>query len=187
MFVLKRKQKFIVIIGLIAVLFVVALCLFYNLVIVSDKSLSPTKEYQVSYNRLSHTITRVQFSTGAKWYEAECYSPEFFWSPDGKYLAANISYPNGNRRLKIWDLEHSVSYTAPTKADIQAAFAETQTQNQDDNAHIEIRDWLHTSFGDSRLVVVDFSWPADEQGKSIVGSCVYDFISRTFSDLTIAE
>jgi hypothetical protein len=182
MFVLEKNRKSLVVAGLVVICLIMALCLFYNLVIVGHKSLSPTKEYQVSFNRLSHKITIEQFGTGAKWYEAECYNPTFLWSPNGKYLAENISYPNGNRRAEVWDSEHSSSFNAITKDEIQKGFAETQTQNQDSFECIEITKWL-----DNRYVTLEFSWPADVPGKNIAGWCVYDFTSHTITKLAVAE
>lgn len=179
---LEKKRKLFMVIGLIVVCIIVALCLFYNLVITADRTLSPTKEYQVSFNRLSNTVTIERFSTGAKYHTAECYDPEFLWSPDGKYLAVNSSYPNGNRRAYVDGLAHSSTFSTITKEEIQGLFAETQTQNQDSYSCIEITKWL-----DNRYVILEFSWPADAPGESIVGWCVYDFAARTITELSIAE
>ncbi|MGI2295026.1 hypothetical protein [Paenibacillus sp. GXUN7292] len=176
------KRKLLIVFGLLSVVLVIGSCLFYNLVITANKTISPTKDYQVSYNRLTKTITQQQLSTGIKWYEEECYNPTFFWSSNGKYLARNITSPYGNRRAEISDLEHSTVHTTLTKLDIQEMYEDTRTQNHDNYECVEITKWL-----DNTHVLIEFSWPSDIPGENIAGWCVYDFSSRTIKELAVVE
>ncbi|MDR1132181.1 MAG: hypothetical protein LBL15_07175 [Oscillospiraceae bacterium] len=177
-----KKRGLLIGTGLTVVGLVAASCLFYRFVITADKTLSPSKDYQASFNRLSNTITVEQLSTGAKRHTAECYDPDFFWSPDSRYLAVNISYANGARRAEIKDLVHNNTSSTLTKSGIQDGFEDTRTHNQDDYACIEITKWL-----DNRYVIIEFSWPSDTPGENIAGWCVYDCTSRTVTELAAAK
>ncbi len=176
------KKRRVIIFGLLGLVLILSVFLSYNFLVTANKTKSPTNEYEAYYNRITKTITLHQLSTGAKWQERECYSPVFLWSPDGKYLARNISSPHGNRRAEIRDLEHSVVYTTLTKSNIQEMYEETRTHNQSTDECIEITKWL-----DNRHVLLEFLWDSDIPGESITGWCIYDFLSRTIIYLALSE
>ena len=177
-----RRRRWPLVLGLfLAACLIAAAYLLNGLVINADRTVSPTGEYQVSYNRLTKVITLRQFSTGAVSYEGKCYDPVFLWSPDGKYLAKNISGPDGSRRAEIGDLEHSAVYNTPSKSTIQEMYAETRTQNQNPYECVEILKWL-----DDSRVMIHFSWPSDTEGENIMGWYVFDFTSYTIDEFDLA-
>ncbi|MCL2706599.1 MAG: hypothetical protein FWE97_00265 [Dehalococcoidia bacterium] len=96
----------IVVVGVVLTL----MCMFlldklgYNV----NKSVSPNKEYQVSYNRLRQGIVLQSFETGAKTGCTSGIIPAFCWSPNSKYLAFSCGTTYGNEvRLIIADVENA--------------------------------------------------------------------------------
>ncbi len=178
-----KRNKKILFSFIVCSLLIALAWIFYCNFIITSRTISPNKKYEVSYNCFSKIVTIKNLNDNVKTYIVYGEDPVFLWSPDSKLLAVTYNTKNGNRWTQVAALEKSTSMSVPSKSQIQDLYNETRTSDKsNDNASITVEEWLDRSHA-----LVKFSWPSDTQEKIISGWFVFECPSGTIEDFHIAQ
>lgn len=183
------RKKAVITLILLSVIAVIVGAVYYINATNSSKTISPNGEYTVSYNKFAKIITTLHlqskvssYLTASGWNPAK--NPDFFWSPDSRYLAIVYSDVQGYKWTEVIDFVNNSGLTIPMKSEIQDLREETRTSDpyNNSNAEVYITEWL-----DNTHALVKFSWPSDTSVKIISGwyTCVVP--SHSVIDLHIVE
>jgi len=134
----------------------IAISLFYNFYILTDRTESCDGEYTTWYNRTTQ-ITEVKHKnsrTVSRFGNRD--KPLLLWSPDSHVLALSYGDDSGNRVTELINFSTGGSHgLMPFRSDIQKALGQINTE-ESNNTRIEVIKWL-----DGDNVLVEFSWPQD--------------------------
>lgn len=151
-------------------LVIISTFFFYTLVLAANRTTSPGKMYQATYNRITNVITVSMVNSNMKWHFGECKAPAFLWSPDNRFLAMTASDTSGNRRIEILNTETSSSISVPTQI-IDERYA-----------NVEAVEWL-----DNNNVLVDFVLPSGDLGQEKSGQFIFEPSSYTVKELNTSD
>ena len=99
--------KFLCIVGIGTALILASMLLLENYGPNANKSISPNKEYQVSYNSISKRVTLRNLKTGLVTFDRihETEMVSFYWSQDSRYLAVVYELSYGMIWSEIRDMD----------------------------------------------------------------------------------
>lgn len=189
----KGLSKKSVISALIGILLIVGVFLVFTFFIHANRTVSPNHEYVAWYNRFLKVITVETMSTHTESNFANCESPTFFWSPNGKFLAMTTTdTADGNQFSQIMDLKHHDMCLVPTKSTIQTYIQKLNNEPQPTEKNlknaidttkwsVKITKWL-----DNKNVVVEFSWPSDKPNNTTAGKFVFEVSTYSMKQFTTA-
>jgi len=174
-------RRRIILVTVLCIVLISGICLFYNLVITAKKTVSPNKEYTVTYNRLTKTITLKSLDEGGIVWRLSGHDPAFLWSPNSKLLAVTNTAPVVGRRAEIIDIEHSNSMVLGSKTDIQIMLGQTPTMD-DNRIKTEITKWI-----DDDSVEIEFYIPPDGIGQMAAGCYTFEISSFSIKEISFVE
>lgn len=162
----------------------VAYIIIFNF-IESNKLTSPDGNYKVAYNKFTNTTKFTHEKSGAKTYVSHSDGNPtrpilYSWSPDSRYLALTYTDVKGYTRTEMTDFINNSGFAIPRKSEIQIAYGEMQTNNE--NANIYVSEWL-----DNNHALIKFSWESEASGKIISGWFTYKFSPRSIIDLHVNQ
>ena len=177
------RHRRIILVFILCIVLVSGIYLFYNLVIIAKKTVSPNKGYMATYNRLTQTITLKSLDEGVVVWRLSGHDPALLWSPDSKLLAVSNTVSVVGHRAEIYDIEHSNSMVFSGKTAMQIMLGQTPTTDTDDNRiGTEITKWI-----DNDNVEVKFFLPLDSMGQTAAGQYIFEISSCTIKEMSLAE